>query len=88
MNEISMNAEKARGFFKEAIPEVKRLRELAEKYDIKQGIRIYVSDDDYFSIEGNGLDGWSASNYGGETTIKHEYREVLKMEGEDNADNQ
>lgn len=88
MTEISMNIDKFKGICKEAIPVIKKLQEIAEKNDVRQGIGLYIGKDGYFRMDGSGFDGWELSNCGGETTIKHEYREVLKLEGEDDADNQ
>lgn len=88
MRENSMSNEKFREICREAIPVIKKLQEIVEQNDIKQGIRVYIGEDGYFSMEGNGLGGWEVHNYDGETTIRHEYREVFKMEGEDSTDKQ
>ncbi|MBQ6091385.1 MAG: hypothetical protein IJL07_08995 [Lachnospiraceae bacterium] len=84
---IGEGQEKIKSFFSEVIPEVEKIREIAEKFDIKQGLRIYIGDNDYFSIEGSGLEGWSVTNFGKETTLKYEHTEVLKTNGGDAGEN-
>lgn len=83
MSEIGISNEKFKEICREAIPAIKKLQEIAKKNDIKDSIRIYISEKGYFSMEGLGLEGWELYNYDDEATIKYAYREVLELKEED-----
>ena len=69
----NFSEDQMREFSKEVIPAVNKLREIAERHGITEGLRVYVSNE-YLSVEGAGLGGWELHKFGDRYELKYEKR--------------
>ena len=86
-----MNREISVGQFEEISKQVlvgiEKIQEIMKRHNIKDSVRLYISEDGIYSFEGKGLCGWELNNYSGRPTIEHEYKKVLEIGGDENKNN-
>lgn len=72
---------------KQVLVEIERIQEILKRHEIKDPVRLYLSNDGTYSFEGKGLCGWELCNYSGKPTMEHGYKKVLEIGGDKTENN-